>query len=278
MKGFRWHKNGTAVLSGKILELFNRLDCFFLTLAKEWGAEEFIFPPLITVKELHNIEYFYSFPHLASFVTYLKPGGKNIKDFMNNIQKKDNTVALANMTPIQEVLPSAACYHFYIYFQNQNFKKTKYLTTRVNCFRRETSFLPLERQWGFSMREIVCIGDAADVKNFLAQNKAKLQNFFNKHDLPVKWEKGTDPFFSTSRNPQYIFQEICNLKSEALFLDYLAISSINFHRNRFGNVFNINFKEKPAYSACIGFGVERWLFMFLTCFGKEINNWPDLKI
>src|SRR5438874_9913215 len=38
--------------------------------------------------------------------------------------------------------------------------RSVYVTTRAACFRRESYYRPLQRQWSFSMREIVCLGTA----------------------------------------------------------------------------------------------------------------------
>ena len=64
----------------------------------------------------------------------------------------------------------------------------RYITTRATCFRNEDSYTPLERQWNFSMREIVCLGTAAEVEAFLAQMTETVDTFVERIGLPLSWE------------------------------------------------------------------------------------------
>jgi hypothetical protein len=52
-------------------------------------------------------------------------------------------------------------------------------------------------------------------------------------------------------------------KRELCLADGLAIASINRHRSFFGEAYDIRYGNEPARSACIAFGIERWLFALL---------------
>jgi seryl-tRNA synthetase len=165
---YHWYESGQSVLSGSLLELYRRIDNMFLRWAGDYQANEFFFPIFISARELAKLDYFRSFPHLVTFPASLDPAQDNLKRFTEgNPLDEDGCVHLTALDPVRNVLTPAACYHFYVLFQGQPQQEARYLTTRATCFRRETHYLPLERQWNFSMREIVCIGSSDEVKAFL---------------------------------------------------------------------------------------------------------------
>ena len=126
------------------------------------------------------------------------------------------------------------------------------------------------------MREVVCLGTAEEVKEFLARYQATVDRFFKSIGLPVEWKNATDPFFNPSRNPKYILQKLDPVKTEMVFADRLAIGSINFHRNYFGEAFEISRDGREAFSGCVAFGIERWIYALLSHFGLSESDWPDL--
>lgn len=126
------------------------------------------------------------------------------------------------------------------------------------------------------MREIVCICTAEEVKGFLATNREVISRFCDDLQLPVRWEHATDPFFNPSRNANHLMQKLDPLKTELVFQNRLAIASINFHQDHFGDAFGIQRDGTAAFSGCVAFGVDRWLYARLTGFGPDESNWPDL--
>src|SRR5256885_1895226 len=68
------------------------------------------------------------------------------------------------------------------------------------------------------------------------------------------------------------------VKTEMVFRTGLAIGSVNFHRNYFGEASQIQRQEQEAFSGCVAFGIERWIFAFLNQFGPDRKQWPDLNI
>lgn len=276
---YRWLENGQSVLSGKLLKLYYKLDQLFLSWAEDYHAEEYLFPTFVPTHELVKVDYFRSFPHFVTFPVALDPDEENLKCFTEG-KSVDSTgeIRLTTAAPIRDVLTPAACYHFYIQFQGETLQEPRYVTTRATCFRRETHYLPLERQWSFSMREIVCIGTVDEVKGFLAKYQNQVDRFFKQIQLPVEWKDATDPFFNPSGNPKYLLQKLDPVKTEMVFQNCLALGSINFHRNYFGEAFQIFREGKEAFSGCVAFGIERWIFAFLARFGWRETDWPDLAL
>ena len=276
LPGHRWLENGQSALSGNLLELYRRLDTLFLSWAGECNAAEYRFPIFISARELARLDYFRSFPHLVTFPVVLDPGEENLKHFSEGEPlDADGSVRLTAAAPIRDVLTPAACYHFYVQFQGERLESPRYVTTRATCFRREAFYSPLERQWSFSMREIVCIGTADEVKQFLKRYQDRVDRFLTRIGLPVEWKDATDPFFNPSRNPKYVLQKLDPVKTEMVYQTGLAIGSINFHRNYFGEAFQISRDGKEAFSGCVAFGIERWIYAFLNRFGSVESHWPS---
>ena len=261
---------GLTVLSGNLLALERRLDEIFVSWAERLGAREYRFPPCIEARHLHRMDYFRSFPHLATFPATLDGDARNLEDFVREDPVGlEGQVNLRDLARVEHVLTPAACYHVYVELEGRQLDAPCHVTTRATCFRNEATYAPLERQWGFSMREIVCLGTAAEVADFLDQGARFLNAFVSDTGLPVEWRAATDPFFAPASNPKYLFQKLEPVKHELVFGDDLAIASTNVHHDYFGEAFDIVRGDAPAHSGCIAFGLERWLAAFLRHRGES---------
>lgn len=277
INGIDWSENGLLAISGDVLSLYKSLDGLFYKWAhEEFQAKEYLFPTFINVQELEKISYFTSFPHLATFPTSLLLDDGNLKRFIERRPLSlQGEINLTKANPIREVLTPAACYHLYIHLQNMNFASTNYFTTINNCFRQETYYKPLQRQWNFHMREIVCFGSRETVEKFLENARKKLSEFCVAIGLSTEWEVATDPFFAPEHNPKYIAQIVAPTKMEMIFQG-LSIGSTNLHRDYFGKSFNISLNGEHIHSACVAFGLERWIYAFIKQFGDCKEDWYDL--
>ncbi|PYO66587.1 MAG: hypothetical protein DMD69_13220 [Gemmatimonadetes bacterium] len=57
-----------------------------------------------------------------------------------------------------------------------------------------------------------------------------------------------------------------------------AAASFNNHETFFGEAFAIRLATgAPAASACVAFGVERWLLAFLVAHGPDAAGWAALN-
>jgi seryl-tRNA synthetase len=275
---FGGYGNGHLALAGARLRLFQDLDRLFLSWASACGAQEHQFPPVIPARELARVGYFQSFPHHMTLAVGLDCAHENLSAFAER-EPLDarGALRLTRSAPVQDVLTPAACYHVYINCQNETLAAPRYVTTRATCFRREQHYVPLRRQWSFSMREIVCLGTADEVLAFLDGHRRKLARFFAGVGLPIEWRAATDPFFNAQSNPRYLAQKLDPVKTEMVFGEDLAIGSMNFHRNYFGETFGISRNGEDAFSGCVAFGLERWIYALTARFGEDPAGWPDLQ-
>lgn len=275
--GLSPRERGQTVLSGELLDLDRLLDDTFTRWARCWNAAEYRFPACIEARHLERLDYFRSFPHLATFPVTLDRDKRNMDEFVaGDACSADGAVELPKLAPAEHVLTPAACYHVYIEHEGESLDAPRYITTRATCFRNEDDYTPLERQWNFSMREIVCLGTASEVEDFLTRCTYVINHFCAGIGLPAEWLDATDPFFSPASNPKYIFQKLEPVKRELVFGESLAIASTNFHRDYFGESFAITRNGESAFSGCVAFGVERWLSAFLGAYGESREQWPPL--
>lgn len=272
----RWYPNGQTSFNGDLFRLFLALDKQFVDIAKSFGAVEHKFPIFIPAAELQKIDYLTSFPHLATFPVALDSDPANLSQFSETSPLAPNgAVKLTRTQEIKDLLTPAACYHFYVQHQNSVLNAPLVLTTCAHCFRREAYYAPLERQWSFSMREVVCIGTSEEVQEFLQKCQTQVVAKLAELGLKVEWLNATDPFFNPTKNPKFLMQKLAPNKTEMIFEGRLAIGSVNFHRNYFGEAFKIQRAGQEAYSCCVAFGLERWMSAILHQFGSSRKEWPS---
>jgi hypothetical protein len=90
------------------------------------------------------------------------------------------------------------------------------------------------------------------------------------------------PFFTKARRDFLSFQAAYEVKHELCVRlpgrseEEVAVSSINLHQQYFGTGFGIRGLDgSAAYSACVGFGLERWARWIHAHAGDDPANWPD---
>jgi seryl-tRNA synthetase len=258
--------NGLATLGPAAVRIRELLEARFLAWAGECGAEPMLFPPLMKVEDLDGLDYFRNFPHLALIASRIRP------DYLTDEYTKaqsTRTIPNAHLTASEYVLPSAACYNIYLHLRNTVLESAKYVTTVAGCFRNEQEYNGLARLWGFSMREIVCIGPAEAVQAHLTSCKQRVVDFAAAIGLPLEIQVASDPFYQPLSS-RAVMQKLFPVKEEFVYCGTVAIASVNFHRNFFGERCNILTKdEQPAFSGCQAFGIERWLYALLDYFKQD---------
>jgi hypothetical protein len=273
--GLRWDPSGQVGLTGPLLALADDCDLAFRRLAGRWPAVEERHPTTLPATAL--ADHLRSFPHQAAFAVCLDPAGDNLAGFVDGpVVAADGAVAMTRTAPVTAVLTPAACYHVLAGHRGARLSAVRYLTTRNTCFRREPRYQPLRRQWSFTMREIVCLGSPAEADAFLAATRSAVDDLAALIDLPLLWSPATDPFFRPHRSPGHLFQLIQPTKHEATYGGSLALGSANLHHDHFGTAFDITRDGTPVTTACVAFGLERWLFALVDRHGPDPAGWPDV--
>jgi seryl-tRNA synthetase len=239
--------------------LFRALDQQFLCWAEACGAIEKRYPLLMRVEDLARFDYFRNFPHIAVCAC-----GIHRDEFEDYAARSTpvSEIPTERLTNADHVLAPAACYHVYLDYKDTALAVPLKVTTIAECHRNEAHYKGLARLRGFSMREIVCIGSADEVKRHVASFKQTVTQFLDRLGIPVVVEAASDPFFDRS-SERAVLSRMFPTKEEVQYAGEIAIASFNFHRNFFGERCGITFNGESAFSGCVAFGIERWIHMLL---------------
>jgi seryl-tRNA synthetase len=257
--------NGLGVLNGSQLRLMRAFDALVLRYAESWDAPEFRFPFLMRCKDLDTFDYYDNFPHLGLAATRLDPQrlGAHLAETSRPVDRMPTEV----MEPTAFALPSAACYSIYLDLAGSTLPAEGTLRTTVGtCFRNEDHYQGLQRLLGFSMREIVCIGPEEAAKSHLVRAKEAVTGLCAELGLDLKLEVATDPFFDKNGGKAKM-QKLFPVKEE-FTVNGLAIGSVNYHRNFFGERCEIQAGGDTAHTSCLAFGLERWVHTLTERFGS----------
>ncbi|MDJ0908618.1 MAG: hypothetical protein QNI99_05470 [Woeseiaceae bacterium] len=275
VEDLHWSSDGCSTITGPLLEWLDRFDAHIVELATGRGAAAYRFPSLIAAGSLAPIAYLRSFPHLATFVTTGNRGEASLKALAADAGTADRIhIDDGQFEDIGHLLTPATCYHFYPLFAGQQLDGPLMLTARCQCFRCEERYVPLERQWCFEMREVVCIGDADSAAAFAGTWSSIMAELASSLGISAGFETATDPFFDPTGDPKALAQLIEPSKEELCIPSGLAIGSVNKHRSFFGESYRIGSGSAAAHSACVAFGLERWLSAMLEVHGPDASTWP----
>jgi seryl-tRNA synthetase len=272
--GVAFAARGYATLSGPALRLYRRIERALDAWVAGFSAEDHLAPPFIPAATLDRAGYFQAFPHHTTFPVALASASESLQRFADAPFTADGALDLGGAAQAFEVLTPAACYHLYPTLTNTALGGPRHLGVAASCFRREALHQPLARQWAFHMREVVCLGTAAEVQAFLRVARARMTALAETLGLAVRWCAATDPFFEPRAARKRLLQQIAPLKHELVFGDGLAIGSLNFHQAHFGEAFGITTPEGPAFSGCAAFGLERWVAALFATHGDDDERWP----
>ncbi|MEU6665868.1 aminoacyl--tRNA ligase-related protein [Streptomyces sp. NPDC046727] len=248
-------RGGLVALGPELVRLMELLDERFQAWARECGATPMLFPAVIGTADLAAIGYFDNFPQLALMTAPLKLPA----------EKPAGSAAVPSdrLGASEYGLASAACYQVYLHHRSVTLAGPRYVTTVAKCFRNEDHYDGLRRLHGFTMREIVCLGPREAVLDHLARFRPRVVEFADRLGLGLKVQPASDPFFEKSGG-RALLAQLFPVKEEFVHAGDLAIGSLNFHRNFFGERCDISLADGgPAYTGCVAFGLERWIAALL---------------
>lgn len=278
--------DGQMAINKDLLLLMNYFDSKILEIAvTKFNAQEYLYPTLISKDTLEKCGSFETFPHFIMIVTRLHNEFQNYKNFKNQLKYNyketlnNNLIDYCNNTDF--CLPPTMCYYTYQQYSNTKLKDNITITSKGKAFRYENKYCSkLERLWDFTIREIVFLGSTEYVlkcrKNFMTKSFEFMKNI----GLMCHCETANDPFFfDENANNKTFFQQHLQTKFELRGNieknRTISIASFNYHQTFFSRNFNIKFNNnKHIETGCVGFGLERLLYVFLCQFGYKKENWP----
>lgn len=283
-RGELWESTaGLCGLRGDVLELYRAMERALSTLASATDAEpceEWATPAGIALQTLARASYFESFPQWLTLASHLREDAESLE----RVARSDHPADAARhaCAPADAALPPAVCYHVYEAFAGRTLHHPAYVTAQGTCWRHEGDRLrPLARGWAFTMREGVCLGGEQDVVTFRARGIERALGFAEAIGLSARLELATDPFFAPTSRGRSLLQRVKGLKQELLLPvgdEAIAAGSFNHHESFFGDAFGIRLADGgSASSACIAFGIERWVLAYLAAHGTAARGWTSLQ-
>jgi seryl-tRNA synthetase len=232
-------------------ELIKELDRIFLGWTLAEGAQEIFPPPIYEISDLQKFDVYANFPHL-SLVT------SAIDTNRVTTPPTDGTFRTEDLLDARFGLPMATCYGAYLFYENAVLEQDTTVTLVNRCFRNEDEYEGLRRLLSFTMREIVALGSFEHTQKLLAKFTERIQVFARELGLDLTRVAASDPFFER-HGARALMQKLSPVKYE-FQADELAISSVNTHRNFFGERCEIRLLNGEfAFTSCVAFGLERWV-------------------
>jgi seryl-tRNA synthetase len=264
---------GLVGLRGRTRSLMERIASSLADVAHEETGGEWSVPSGISFGTLERAQYFASFPQWLTAASHLSSDNEVLEGIATS--NSPASAAKSAMERPDAALSPAVCYHTYEALTGQCVISPTLMTAEGVCWRHEGDRLsPLERGWAFRMREIVCIGSDYYVEDFRQRWMTRTMDFARSFGLEPEMTVATDPFFAPTARGKAALQRIKALKHELVvrFPDgrTMAIASFNNHERFFGESFGISLVGRTtAASACVAFGIERWLLAVLAAHGVD---------
>jgi len=276
---------GHVILRGGAAQLASLVDSKIQNIfADHFHAEREFYPSTILCKTLDRIHHFTSFPEHIDFVSHIKSDVEVLNGFSNDCRERGWSPGVheGRMAENDFAICPSCCYHCYEGMEGWVLDGPgRCATMSVNCHRYEgANHKTMSRLRAFTQRDVVWVGQP----RFVTEGRAKAE------ELIVQWAKdwevvGTfevanDMFFTQDYAVKASFQRQQQAKKElrlSIPAENISISvfSSNFHATTFGKAFNITAAGRLATSACVGWGIERWVYAIFSQFGFDVEKWPE---
>jgi seryl-tRNA synthetase len=255
-----------------------RLEAYISKL-REPEAEIMRFPPVMSRAQLEKSGYLKSFPNLLGCVCALHGTEASIRAAADRHETGgDWTEALSSS---DLVLSPAACYPVYPIAAARGTLPPGgwQFDIEADVFRHEPS-KSLDRLQSFRMREFVRIGSPQEIVDYRERWLAKAPQIAADLSLPHTIDVANDPFFGRVGQLMAVSQRQQALKFEMLIPYHAkatptACMSFNYHREHFGNVWNMRDERgEPAHTSCVAFGIDRLVVAMFANHSVDLGAWP----
>ena len=273
---------GVTGLRGDTARLFAALERRIAEACLGETSDEWRVPPAIDFATLARADYFASLPQWLTLASHLS-GREDA--LLRVAEHPEPALAVRDATtpPIVALNP-AVCYHVYAGLAGQTVHAPRLVTAQAGCWRHEGArHGSLERGWAFTMREVVFVGNESDARAFLRRATERATQLAGCLGLDAAIAPATDPFFAPTARAKQLVQRLKELKHELLLpigdgpVRTTAAASFNLHDTFFGEAFGIRLPDgRPATTACMAFGLERWTLAFLATHGPDAAHWSTL--
>jgi seryl-tRNA synthetase len=229
------------------------------------------FDSILSLEEMNALGYVRNFPHLTCTMCSLVQ-----EDLSTYSAGEAKLMAGEQEMSVDFALLPATCYKIYLSLRGRHLDAAQSVGCIAKCFRHEDKPLDAYRSINFTMKEFVHIGTAQGAQAHLEQGARNIDKIARHLGLQYEVDTATDPFFDATTSVA-MMSKLIPTKREILF-DGHAVSSMNYHRNYFGEKFDIRLDGQPVHTSCVAFGIERWITMLTERFGTASAACAALKV
>lgn len=258
-------------------DILGRFDDLVMRLARNDGATELTFPPIVARSLVERLGYLDNFPQLIGSIHSFSGPELRAREMAELARTGHRWEGLLDITEV--MLTPAACYPIYPLFSGLLPDAGRLLTTKGWCYRHEPSDEPTRLQ-AFRMREFVRLGAPEEVESWRDAWLQRGLELLKALGLPAATDTANDPFFGRAGKMMAQSQREQRLKFEIVVPVIsverpTAVCSFNWHQDHFTSTFGISRSDgRTAHTACLGFGLERVTLALLKTHGFEPNQWP----
>ncbi len=273
---------GQYALTGAAASLRASIDARFQRLALACGAEPWHLPSIESTDDLlPRVGYLASHGQHVTWGVHLAPRFESLRRFASDARERAATVPAGDheARPTGFILEPVVCHNVYRALAGARLTDTRLITALGSCYRFEGfRFAPLLRQWEFSMREAVLVGEPEALRALRQRILDATLTVCDVLDLGGRLEIATDPFFVSEAGSARAFQAMQSTKLE-LRLDLgdgaaTAAASFNLHGTHFTEPMDIRGGDGQLLeTACVGWGIERWMAAVVARRGPDPSAW-----
>lgn len=258
-------------------DILGRFDDLVMRLAKNDGASEMTFPPIIARSLVERLGYLDNFPQLIGSIHSFSGPELQAREMADLAREGKRWEGMLDVT--EAMLTPAACYPIYPLFSGLLPDTGRLLTTKGWCYRHEPSDEPTRLQ-AFRMREFIRMGAPEEVESWRDAWLQRGLTLLTSLNLPASTDTANDPFFGRAGKMMATSQREQRLKFEIVVPVIskekpTAICSFNWHQEHFTSTFGISRSGgRTAHTACLGFGLERVTLALIKTHGFMPDQWP----
>ena len=254
-------------------------DSLVAAAAAEEEPERLSFSPLLPRRQIEELGYLQSFPHLAGTIFAFEGDEAEAVEQEKVAARSEDWSGFQTMSDL--CLTPAVCYPVYPAIAARGKLAPGGVTIDTGgsyAFRHEPSGDPARLQM-FHMHELVRIGEPETVMAWRDSWRDRALALLRSVGLAADFDVANDPFFGRSGRLLARSQRAQALKFEILVEitepEPTAIASFNYHQDHFAAVYGLEMEDGAgAHTACLGFGLERIALALLRRHGLRPDEWP----
>ncbi|RZN65236.1 MAG: serine--tRNA ligase [Candidatus Methanoliparum thermophilum] len=252
------------------------------------GFSEALFPKLIPLEIMKKMRYLEGLPEGMYYVSPPKRDPNIYERFKKELAIRDEIpieILKEGLKDPSYVLAPAQCEPFYQIFSHEMVDldelPIKMFDRSGFTYRWEGGATKgLDRVNEFQRIEMVFLGTLDQVKEIADDCLKAYMDVMDLMGLNWHVEVGDDPFYleglrEEKRDIEYPEIPKFEVRVETVGGRTVSIGSVNIHGTHFVTGFSIR-SPKPIWTGCIGLGISRWVAVFLSHYGFDIEKWPSI--